>query len=179
MTDEKVVTGRVVKDLEIMDLHTHTVIILPDVYTQAHIPVAAKDIMTNDDLKKWPYVHRVELPSIVAEVGLLIGNNVPKAVEPLEVINSENGGPFACRSVLGWQVYGSTKNQEHNRVVSHRVKVKVRDDVEEKLEKLFNYDLNERLIDDQPEKSKEDLLFTKKVEILSESLMGIMRLLFH
>ena len=41
---------------------------------------------------------------------------------------------------------------------------KARDDIEEKLEKLFNQDFNERLIDDKPEKSKEDLLFTKKVE---------------
>ena len=109
MTDEKVVTGRVVKDLKIMDLHTQTVISLPDVYTQAHIPVAAKDIMTNDDLRKWPYLHRVELPSTDAEVGLLIGNNVPKAAEPLEVINSENGGPFACRSVLVGRFMGQQK----------------------------------------------------------------------
>ena len=41
------------------------------------------DIITNDDLKKWPYLYRVELLSIYAEVGLLIGSNVSKAAEPL------------------------------------------------------------------------------------------------
>ena len=43
------------------------------------------------------------------EVGLLIGNNVPKAMEPLQVINSQNEGPFACRSIIGWMVFGCTK----------------------------------------------------------------------
>ena len=37
---------------------------------------------------------------------MLIGNNVPLAMEPLRVINSDYGGPFACETVLGWVVHG-------------------------------------------------------------------------
>ena len=92
-------------DLEIMETQGKTTISLPEVYTRKQIPVAREDILRKEDLKEWRYLDKVELPQVDAEVGLLIGNNVPQAMEPLEVINSKDGGPFACRSVLGWQVY--------------------------------------------------------------------------
>ncbi|TWW62354.1 hypothetical protein D4764_04G0010010 [Takifugu flavidus] len=41
-----------------------------------------------------------------AEVGLLIGANVPKAMEPLQVVNSVDNGPYAVRTILGWTVNG-------------------------------------------------------------------------
>ena len=151
-------------DLEIMDLQGKTKISLPEVYTQKQIPVAREDILTKEDLKEWQYLDKVKLPQVDAEVGLLIGNNVPQAMEPLEVINSKDGGPFACRSVLGWQVYGSKKVQGHQKVISHKVTVKARADVDEQLQNLFNHDFNERIIEDRPEKSKQDEIFTQKVE---------------
>ena len=40
------------------------------------------------------------------EIGLLIGANCAKALEPQEVIPSKNGGPFAYKSPLGWCVVG-------------------------------------------------------------------------
>jgi len=40
------------------------------------------------------------------KVGLLIGDNCPKALEPMQVIQSRNGGPYAYHSRLGWCVAG-------------------------------------------------------------------------
>lgn len=37
---------------------------------------------------------------------MLIGTNVPKLLEPWEVINSQGNGPYAVRTVLGWVVNG-------------------------------------------------------------------------
>lgn len=37
---------------------------------------------------------------------ILIGTNVPRALEPLEVIRSMDGGPYAVKTVLGWTVNG-------------------------------------------------------------------------
>ncbi|KAI2651225.1 Replicase polyprotein 1a [Labeo rohita] len=48
----------------------------------------------------------VHLPEIEAGIELLIGTNVPKALEPLEVIRSVNDGPYAIRTMLGWTVNG-------------------------------------------------------------------------
>ena len=46
------------------------------------------------------------MPEIDAEVGLLIGSDVPEALQPFEVRPSENGGPFATRTVFGWLLNG-------------------------------------------------------------------------
>ena len=47
--------------------------------------------------KKAPKVSNIE-------IGLLIGANFAKVFEPQEVIPSKDGGPFACKSPLGWCV---------------------------------------------------------------------------
>ena len=46
LTDENVVKGHVLRDLEIMDLQTHKVINLPEVYTQAQIQWTSSPMMT-------------------------------------------------------------------------------------------------------------------------------------
>ena len=38
------------------------------------------------------------------EVSLLIGANCVRALEPREVISSQNGGPYAFKTLLGWCV---------------------------------------------------------------------------
>ena len=39
------------------------------------------------------------MKQIEGEVGLLLGNNAGLAMEPLQVVNSENGGPFAVKTM--------------------------------------------------------------------------------
>ncbi|KAK3518715.1 hypothetical protein QTP70_008921 [Hemibagrus guttatus] len=41
-----------------------------------------------------------------ADVELLIGMNVPRVLEPLEVIRSVDKGPYAIKTMLGWTVNG-------------------------------------------------------------------------
>lgn len=40
------------------------------------------------------------------EAELLIGANVPKALEPLQVVSSVDDGPYAIKTALGWTVNG-------------------------------------------------------------------------
>ena len=42
--------------------------------------------------------------------GLLIGNNCMKALEPLRMIASNNGGPCAYQPLLGWCIVEPTSN---------------------------------------------------------------------
>lgn len=51
---------------------------LPDVLTQEKMPVTAEDILTQDDLAKWPYLAKIHIPSIEADVNLLIGTNASR-----------------------------------------------------------------------------------------------------
>ena len=167
MTDEKVVASQIINNLEIMDLQEHNNIQLPVVYTQEQIPVSEEDIPRQGDLTTWPYRQHIELPPSDEDVhvGLLIGSNVPRAMEPIDVINSDiPNGPFACKTALGWIVYGATKNHtKQGTVQSHRVKARA--NIDQHLERLFNQDFTERLIEDKQEKSQEDVSFIKKVEV--------------
>lgn len=60
------------------------------------------------------HLKSVQVPCINAEIGLLIGTNVPKALEPQEVIHSVNEGPYAVRTALGWTVNGPLRDGNCN-----------------------------------------------------------------
>ena len=45
------------------------------------------------------------------EVSLLIGANCVRSLEPREVISSQNGSPYALKTLLGWCVVGPMINQ--------------------------------------------------------------------
>lgn len=70
------------------------------------MPVEKSNIPQQQDLEKWPHLKHVCLPEIDAEVEILIGTDVSSALEPLEVIGSINGGPYAVKTIMGWTVNG-------------------------------------------------------------------------
>ena len=85
-----------------------------------------------------------------AHVGLLIGNNVPSVTEPLDIINSKDGGPYAVKTLLGWWVHGVHKQSKTKKGV---YRVKVKHNIEEQFQQLYNHEFPERLIDDTPQLS--------------------------
>lgn len=98
-------------DLEVNGLNTNNFIELPEVFTQKSIPVSRKNIPSQDDIKRWPYLNDVRVPTINVGVGLLIGSNVHQALEPWQVVNSRGNGPYAVRTALGRIINGPF--QEH------------------------------------------------------------------
>ncbi|KAK0139108.1 hypothetical protein N1851_024335 [Merluccius polli] len=92
--------------MEVAGLKGNTFSKLPDVFLQESIPVSKDNIPTEEDLKEWPYLKDVELEPIEASIGLLIGANAPKVLEPWRVINSKGNGPFAVKTLLGWVING-------------------------------------------------------------------------
>ena len=69
------------------------------VYTQVSLPVSCEQVPSQEDIEPWSHLSPVVVSSFQAGVDLLIGNNVPKATEPWEVINSVNDGPHAVHTV--------------------------------------------------------------------------------
>ena len=106
MGQEKVVSSHVVLDLEVAGLDTDRFCELPAVYTQKGMPVHKGNIPRQEDLWKWPHLENINVATIDSGVDLLIGTNVPEALEPWEVVRSINGGPYAVRTLLGWTVSG-------------------------------------------------------------------------
>ena len=107
--ENKVLNAALVSHLEISDLDENNSIFLPPVYTIDAIPVSLDDIPNQADVDSWDYLQDVIIPTIHADVNLLIRVNVPTATEPLRVIASQNGGPFAIHTRLGWVLNGPVR----------------------------------------------------------------------
>ncbi|KAL7848772.1 hypothetical protein SRHO_G00203950 [Serrasalmus rhombeus] len=106
MGQEKVVDSFIVTELEVAGLDSDVYCEMPDLFTQHRMPVNVCNIPKQQDLDDWPHLKHVYLPEIEAHVELLIGMNMPRALEPLEVVRSVGDGPFAIKTVLGWTVNG-------------------------------------------------------------------------
>ena len=165
MSSTKQVKSCLLRDLEVCGLEERNFISLPKVYTQKTIPVTRENIPTQQDIDKWSYLQEVKLPCIDAEIGILIGNNVHKAFEPWKVIHSQNNGPYAVKTILGWTVNGPLREQNSGvdgseQVTVNRISV---DTVENLLIQQYNVDFPEHSCNDKLEMSQEDKQFISSV----------------
>ena len=92
--------------LLVSDLHQENSFEIPMVYSRPSLPVSRETLATQEDVNRWPHLKGVTIPQIEAEIGLLIGSDVPQLLQPQEIRKSENGGPFATKTVLGWVLNG-------------------------------------------------------------------------
>ena len=86
---------------------------LPRIYTRKHLPLDKKEVATPDKIEEWDYLKTISseiTQTDDVEVGLLIGANCMKAFEPTKVIASNNGGPYAYQTRLGWCIVGPISN---------------------------------------------------------------------
>ena len=69
------------------------------------MPVDKEEIATADKIKQWDYL-KVTASDIIQtdgiKVGLLIGTNCMKVLEPLKLISNVDGGPYTYQTRLGW-----------------------------------------------------------------------------
>ena len=77
------------------------------------MPVDKKEVATPEKIEEWGY-QKIISSEITqtddVEVGLLIGGNCMKALEPLKVITSNNGGSYAYQTFLGWCIVEQISN---------------------------------------------------------------------
>ena len=95
-----------VVSLEVLDLDEENLFELPVMFTRPSLPVTTESAANQQDVEKWQYLSEVKIPNIDADVTLLIGSDAPEILEPKQVIPSQNGGPYATRTTLGWVVNG-------------------------------------------------------------------------
>ena len=167
MGEQKAISCQAVTDLEVCSLEGDDVIEIKEVFAQKDIPVSKTNIPTQEDVDRWPHLRGVRIPSINADIGLLIGTDVAKALEPEEVIRSIKDGPYAVRTALGWTVNGPLRENIRSRtkngypeVLTNRISVAR---LEELWTQQFKYDFPEKDEGEQLEMSKEDQLFMERV----------------
>ncbi|KAK7904466.1 hypothetical protein WMY93_017073 [Mugilogobius chulae] len=84
-------------------------------------------------------------------------------MEPWEVINSQNNGPYALRTVLGWVINGPLQDDNlasSSSVVVNRISVCK---LEKLLQRQYEHDFNERATEEKGP-SREDVQFMKIME---------------
>ena len=82
---------------------------LPKLNTRREIPVDKEEIATPAKIKEWKHLRSISNEIVQrddVQVGLLIGANCMKALEPTRIIHSEGGGPYAYKAKLDWCVVG-------------------------------------------------------------------------
>ena len=103
------VESLIVRDLVVSDLDENVLIPLHEVLSRPVMPVARDEIPRQEDVERWPHLRgHMYLTELDSQVDLLIGADVPEALQPREVIPAIDGGPYATRVDLGWVMNGPT-----------------------------------------------------------------------
>ena len=141
---------------------------LPHIYTQPTLPVGQEHIPQQKDLKAWPNLSGINMPELDAGISLLIGNSAPKALEPWDMINSQDNSPYAVKTALGWTVCGPRSADqdddlgELSQISIHRIQVD--NSFEDQLRTYMEYDFNEdRIFGDERALSVQDKAFLEQV----------------
>ena len=105
------VSGLIVKPaVEFEEMYPCSSIELPTVYSQRVLDCEEDEIPTPEKLQDYAHLSliREKLPAYDESLGLglIIGANCPRILEPQEVIPGVESGPYASRSILGWRVIG-------------------------------------------------------------------------
>ena len=124
LDDSKVLNGLVVTDLN----GDHP-IQLPKIFTKEDLSTPITLPMP-ELAHRWKHLRNIakDLPPQLpdARIGLLIGSNCPKALEPVDVLASEDGGPFAIKTFAGWAIVSPLYmcGKEHPTIICHKVAAK-------------------------------------------------------
>ena len=101
---------------------------LAKAYSKNCFPVEIEEIVTPDKIEQWEYLKTISKVIIQIdniEVGMLIGANCIKALKPMEITSSRNGGPYAHKTKLGWFIVGPvTTSRNDGSVKCQRIAVK-------------------------------------------------------
>ena len=97
-----------VHTLQLSDPQGRSKVTVDRVYSRPAIPISTECMVKYEDLEKWEHLKGISVPNQTegAQVELLIGQDCPHILMPLEVRASEQGGPFATRTLFGWSING-------------------------------------------------------------------------
>lgn len=114
-------------------------------------------------MDRWPHLLGVFIPHVDAEIGLLIANDVPEALDPVEIRDSQDGGPYASRTRIGWAVNGPLRRPRHGSKTSGFFD-KVDLQFHQMVEDFYNRDFTDSFVDGKTKISRDERRFMKIAE---------------
>jgi hypothetical protein len=154
-------------------LSTRKVVKLPAVHAMTRFPVLKESMADSDDVKKWVHLRDINVPQmrqlIDSDVMLLIGQDVPQALLPLEVREGQEGEPYATRTVLGWTLNGPIGQSVDTTGTCNLIQAGVGPEVslESQVERFWRLDTDQVLADSVAQMSPDD---KRAVEIWNKSI---------
>ena len=127
------ISTSVIRNLSVRGFNEAASVKIPSAFSRDALPINSSHIPTRSLVEGIPYLAHLKdkfLPLQDIDVGLLIGFNIQESQDPLSIINSQGGGPFAMKTVLGWSISGrldSSVCSVSSSVLSHRVLTSVGD----------------------------------------------------
>ena len=88
------------------DLKENHMVEAPTVFSTPRLPVSKLNIPLQEDVDKWEHLKGTNLPNLNAEIGLLIGNHVPRALQPKQVKECRGNRPYAVKTIFGSTING-------------------------------------------------------------------------
>ena len=100
--------------LEINNLNNTTSVDVPNVFGVKKLSTSKDEIANQEDIGSWDFLSDITLPRRRKDctVNLLIGVDVPEALQPKEVRKGDKGGPFALKTKFGWTLNGPLRENE-------------------------------------------------------------------
>ena len=179
------VSSQSVNDIVVADVRGENAILLPKAFTRDVIPVSHQQIPKRETMKHFPYLEKIanEMPDYLPniEIGLLIGSNCPLALEPLEVLPSDDGGPFAVKLRHGWTINGPVQIAVRedaitcNRIIVREIEATKEVPLPSEVLKMFGQDFEELDHGSVPGElgySKEDIKFLDIVKECAKDESG-------
>ena len=179
MHGKSTVNAVAVQGLIVTDTNGKNPIELPRSFTREYIPVNHTQIPKPEVLSQWPHLQEItkEMPPYMpgVSIGLLIGCNCPKAIQPLKVVPATGDGPFAVLYQHGWTINGPVHlpyREGHTRLTCNHITVQDVETFKETFSptsvlKMFEMDFSELYTDKVPGDrglSREDMLFVSKAK---------------
>ena len=157
-----------VNGMLVKGIHNDNWLKLSTIFSRENLDIDGNKIPSAENTKEWPYLDKIV--DVVSEpvnssVGILIGSNCPRLIEPLRVIPSENNGPYAFETRLGWCVVGPITKASSS-LLCHRISVKD-NGVKDMLKSLYEIDKVPSIPIKGDEISQDDLKF---LNIMNEKI---------
>ena len=143
-----------VVNLEILDLNEEHMVELPKVFSRPNLPISRENVANQHDVDRWPHLRGIDIPSVDAEVGLLIGSDVPEALQPREVRKSKDGGPFATRTIFGWVINGPLGRKGSQRHIANFVQADAQ--LNQQFQQFCNREFNDSIYETKMSMSQND-----------------------
>ena len=134
-----------------------SVIQLPKVYALPNLPTLESCIASASDAIKWPHLKDLRLPRVdKSGVSILIGQDVPEALWPLELRKGEEGQPYATRTRLGWSLNGPLDSEHLIEESALSNLARADESLDAQVEQFWKIETSEALANSLPEFSVDD-----------------------